>query len=84
MGGYVGDGVALSYLAAEVVAARISGADDPVLSLPINGHSSRRWEPEPLRWLGINVGLVATRLSDRLERRSGRRSRVLTAFMKLF
>lgn len=84
MGGYVGDGVALSYLAAEVVAARISGADDPVLSLPVNGHSSRRWEPEPLRWLGINLGLVATRLSDRLERRSGRRSRVLTAFMKLF
>ncbi|MEY4391331.1 MAG: hypothetical protein RLZZ544_40, partial [Actinomycetota bacterium] len=80
----VGDGVALSYLAAQVVAARITGADPGVLELPINGHTSRKWEPEPLRWLGINVGLLATRLADRIERRTGRQSRALNAFMKLF
>ena len=84
MGGYVGDGVAFSYLAAQVVTALVTGADDPVLALPILGHRSRRWEPEPLRWIGINTGLLATRIADRLEARSGRRSRVLTAFMRLF
>jgi hypothetical protein len=80
----VGDGVALSYLAAQVVAARITGNHPELLDLPINGHTSRKWEPEPLRWLGINAGLLATRLADRRERRTGRQSRVLNAFMKLF
>ncbi|MEY4080045.1 MAG: hypothetical protein RL430_475 [Actinomycetota bacterium] len=84
VGGYVGDGVALSYLAAQVVAARITGNHPELLDLPINGHTSRKWEPEPLRWLGINAGLLATRLADRRERRTGRQSRVLNAFMKLF
>ena len=76
--------VAFSYLAAQVVTALVTGADDPVLALPILGHRSRRWEPEPFRWIGINTGLLATRIADRLEARSGRRSRVLTAFMRLF
>ena len=84
IGGYVGDGVALSYLAARVVAARITGNDPEVLALPINGHTSRRWEPEPLRWLGINAGLLATNLADLFERRKGRQSRLLRAFMRLF
>ena len=84
MGGYVGDGVALSYLAAKVVVARITGNDPGLLALPINEHHSPKWEPEPLRWTGINAGLVATALADRFERRTGRRSRVLGAFLRLF
>ena len=29
--------------------------------LPWVGHRSRRWEPEPLRWLGVNVGRLRRR-----------------------
>jgi hypothetical protein len=39
-------------------------------------HRSRRWEPEPLRWLGINAGLRAMSLADAEEDRSGRASRL--------
>ena len=40
-------------------------ADDTELTrLPWVGHRSRRWEPEPLRWLGVNAGLRAMRLAD--------------------
>ena len=84
MGGYVGDGVALSHLAARIVVARITGNDDEILSLPLNDHRSRKWEPEPIRWTGINAGLLATRLADAFEKRTGRQSRVLNAFLRLF
>ena len=30
-----------------------------LVRLPWVGHRSRRWEPEPLRWLGVNVGASA-------------------------
>ena len=29
---------------------------------------SRAWEPEPLRWLGVNAGLTALTLADTEER----------------
>ena len=35
-------------------------------------HRSRRWEPEPLRWLGVNAGLRLATLADREERLTGR------------
>ena len=33
------------------------GRDTALTTLPWVGHRSPRWEPEPLRWLGINAGL---------------------------
>ena len=33
------------------------GRDTALTALPWVGHRSPRWEPEPLRWLGINAGL---------------------------
>lgn len=84
VGGYTGDGVALSWLAARIAAHRITGIDDEVLGLPMNGHAPRRWEPEPARWMGINAGLLTTRLADAHERRTGRESRVLGTLMRLF
>lgn len=73
-GGYTGDGVALSHLLARIAAARICGHSDPAASLPLNGHTPRNWEPEPLRWAGINLGLLSATLADRSEThgRSGR------------
>ena len=83
-GGYTGDGVAMSHLLATIIAARVAGdADDPVLSLPLNDRRPRQWEPEPIRWLGINAFLAAARLADRNESRN-RRSRVLQRILSRF
>jgi glycine/D-amino acid oxidase-like deaminating enzyme len=53
-GGYVGDGVGATNLAGRTLADLITGRDTELVRLPWVGHRSRRWEPEPLRWLGIN------------------------------
>jgi glycine/D-amino acid oxidase-like deaminating enzyme len=68
-GGYVGDGVAATNLAGRTLADLITGKDSEITRLPWVGHRSRRWEPEPVRWLGINAALRATHLRDAWERR---------------
>lgn len=73
-GGYVGDGVATTNLAGRTLADLICGRDTDLTRLPWVQHRSRRWEPEPLRWLGINASLAAMKSADRKELRSGRRS----------
>ncbi len=75
-GGYVGDGVGTTNLAGRTLADLVTGADSDLVTLPWVGHRSRRWEPEPLRWLGINAGLQAATLSDAEERWTRRPSRV--------
>ena len=75
-GGYVGDGVATTNLAGRTLADLITGADSELVALPWVGHRSPRWEPEPLRWLGVNAGLWAMKVADRSEARRGRPSRV--------
>ncbi len=75
-GGYVGDGVATTNLAGRTLADLVTGADSDLVTLPWVGHRSRRWEPEPLRWLGINAGLRAATFADTEERWTGRPSRV--------
>ncbi|WP_242680042.1 FAD-binding oxidoreductase [Nocardioides sp. IC4_145] len=63
-GGYVGDGVATTNLAGRTLRDLVLGHDTELVRLPWVGHRSPAWEPEPLRWLGINAGLRATRLAD--------------------
>ena len=75
-GGYVGDGVATTNLAGRTLADLVTGADSDLVTLPWVDHRSRRWEPEPLRWLGINAGLRAMPLADAEERWTGRPSRI--------
>lgn len=75
-GGYVGDGVSTTNLAGRTLADLITGADSDLVHLPWVQHRSRRWEPEPLRWLGINAGLRAMTLADAEEERTGRSSRL--------
>ena len=53
-GGYVGDGVATTNLAGRTLADLVLGRDTDLTHLPWVNHQSPRWEPEPLRWLGIN------------------------------
>ena len=75
-GGYVGDGVSTTNLAGRTLADLILGRTSDLVSLPWVGHRSPRWEPEPLRWLGINAGLLGIRLADRTEARRGTPSRL--------
>jgi glycine/D-amino acid oxidase-like deaminating enzyme len=75
-GGYVGDGVATTNLAGRTLADLITGVDSTLTGLPWVDHRSPLWEPEPLRWLGVNAGLWTMRLADRSEGRHGRPSRV--------
>lgn len=82
-GGYVGDGVATSNLAGRTLADLILDRRTPLVSLPWVGHRSRRWEPEPLRWLGINAGLTAMRLADPEERLTRRPSVIARTFSRL-
>jgi glycine/D-amino acid oxidase-like deaminating enzyme len=71
-GGYVGDGVALSNLAGRTLADLVTTRESALTHLPWVQHRSRRWEPEPLRWLGVNAGLQLATLADREEHLTGR------------
>jgi glycine/D-amino acid oxidase-like deaminating enzyme len=82
-GGYVGDGVSTTNLAGRTLADLILGRDTELTALPWVGHRSPDWEPEPLRWLGLNAGLQVMSLADRQEARTGRPSRS-AAFMGRF
>jgi glycine/D-amino acid oxidase-like deaminating enzyme len=75
-GGYVGDGVATSNLAGRTLADLITGTRTGLTTMPWVGHRSRRWEPEPLRWLGVNAGLRLAELADAEEARTGRPARL--------
>jgi glycine/D-amino acid oxidase-like deaminating enzyme len=74
-GGYVGDGVSTTNLAGRTLADLIQGRASEITRLPWVNHVSPRWEPEPLRWLGINLALKAMASADRAEARTGRESR---------
>ena len=78
-GGYVGDGVAVANLAGRTLAALITGTEEDCTRLCWVGHRSRRWEPEPLRWVGVNAALKVMASADRAEERSGRASRLASA-----
>ncbi len=80
-GGYVGDGVTTSYLAGLTLADLILGRHTPLTTLPWVGHTSRDWEPEPMRWLGARGIYALYRAADRSEARrpgSARTSRWAT------
>ena len=74
-GGYVGEGVAAANLAGRTLADLICGLETERTDLPWVGHRSRHWEPEPLRWLGINGALRIMASADAVEDRTGRTSR---------
>jgi glycine/D-amino acid oxidase-like deaminating enzyme len=82
-GGYVGDGVSTTNLAGRTLADLITGADTELTHLPWVNHHSPDWEPEPLRWLGVNAGLLTMKLADHTEVRKGRPSRLATRLERL-
>ncbi len=74
-GGYVGDGVSTTNLAGRTLAELIAGADHGLSGLPWVGHVSRSWEPEPLRYVGVNLALAMMGSADRAEARTGKPAR---------
>lgn len=82
-GGYVGDGVGTSNLAGRTLADLVLGRDTDLVTLAWVGHRSPRWEPEPLRWIGVNAGLRAMGWADPEEARTGRDSRIARTFGRL-
>jgi glycine/D-amino acid oxidase-like deaminating enzyme len=79
-GGYVGDGVATTNLGGRTLAQLITSQESELTRLPWVGHTSRRWEPEPLRWLGVNGGRMLMTSSDRSEERTGKPAKRARAF----
>ncbi|AYF98825.1 NAD(P)/FAD-dependent oxidoreductase [Protaetiibacter intestinalis] len=73
-GGYVGDGLSTTNLAGRTLAELLTGADRELSRLPWVGHRSPDWEPEPLRFLGANAGLLGMTAADVEERVTGRAS----------
>ncbi|WP_395574259.1 NAD(P)/FAD-dependent oxidoreductase [Streptomyces sp. BK79] len=74
-GGYVGSGVATANLAARTLRDLVQqdsgqGGRTGLTELPWVNHRVRRWEPEPLRWLGVQGMYAVYREADRRERTS--------------
>jgi glycine/D-amino acid oxidase-like deaminating enzyme len=74
-GGYVGDGVSTTNIAGRTIADLVLDHDTELVGLPWVGHVSPKWEPEPLRWLGVNAALRLTGSADQAEQRLGHPSR---------
>jgi glycine/D-amino acid oxidase-like deaminating enzyme len=79
-GGYVGDGLSTTNLAGRTLADLITGADSELVSLPWVDHRSPSWEPEPVRFVGANAGMLAMRVAD-VEERVTRRASVAARIM---
>lgn len=77
MGGYAGDGVAFSYLAAGAMADLILDRKTRRAQLPFVQWRNPRWESEPLRWIAINGAIKLSGLADKEEKRTNRPSRIM-------
>lgn len=82
-GGYVGDGVSTTNLAGRTLAHLITDTASELTTLPWVNHRPKRWEPEPLRWLGSNAGLRVVTAADREERLTSRPSLLAKAMAPL-
>jgi glycine/D-amino acid oxidase-like deaminating enzyme len=75
-GGYTGHGVAASNIAGRTLADLVLGRETDRVTLPWVGHRSRRWEPEPLRFMASRAIVGVLLRADHSEDRTGRPSRV--------
>jgi glycine/D-amino acid oxidase-like deaminating enzyme len=78
-GGYVGVGVSTSNLAGRTLCDLTLGRDTSLTRLPWVGRRVRRWEPEPLRWLGVRGMYGLLNAADRREARGTSRPSRLAA-----
>ena len=66
-GGYVGVGVSTSNLAGRTLADLVIGAKTNLTGLPWVNRRVRKWEPEPLRWMGVHGMYGLYGMADRRE-----------------
>ena len=67
--GYTGDGVATANLSGRVLSDLITETDSDLKFLPMTTPNQSRWEPEPLRWLGVTfVRKDRQRVLEKIER----------------
>ena len=66
-GGYVGTGVATTNLAGRTLRDLVLREDTTLTGLPWVGRRVRPWEPEPLRWIGVQLIYTLYRAADRRE-----------------
>lgn len=76
LGAYVGEGVAAANLAGRTMADLIRGDKTDRTTLPWVGHEARRWEPEPLRWLGVRASRRILASADDREFATGKESKL--------
>jgi len=72
LGGYVGEGVAAANLAGRTMADLVLESETDIVSLPWVGVKARRWEPEPLRWIGVRASRRLMGSTDISETRTDR------------
>ncbi len=75
-GGYAGEGVAASNLAARTMADLILGRETELTRLPWVDTLPRNWEPEPLRFIGARSVFHLYGAADRREERTGHTTRL--------
>jgi glycine/D-amino acid oxidase-like deaminating enzyme len=83
-GGYVGDGVTTTNLAGRTLADLITRRETNLTALPWVNHQSKKWEPEPFRWLGINAMLRLPVGADNYEERTGKTEKVRSKILEHF
>lgn len=66
-GGYVGLGVSSSNLSGRTLCDLVLSRDTELTRLPWVNRSVRKWEPEPLRWLGVHSMYQLYRIADERE-----------------
>jgi glycine/D-amino acid oxidase-like deaminating enzyme len=71
-GGYAGHGVVAANIAGRTLADLVLERDTDLVHLPWVGHRSRRWEPEPLRFVASRAIVRILGSADRLEDETGR------------
>lgn len=83
LGGYVGDGMTMSFIAARAIAERIMKGNDPLGDMPIDSGegATRRWPIEPLRYFGAKAMLSAIQRADVQETR-GKKPRLISRFLR--
>ncbi|MFM8688306.1 MAG: NAD(P)/FAD-dependent oxidoreductase, partial [Acidimicrobiaceae bacterium] len=84
LGGYVGDGVAASNLAARTLAHLVVNDKHPLTALPWVNQPSRKWEIEPLRYIGINGLLKISESMDNFEAKHNKPDRIRSFILNRF
>jgi glycine/D-amino acid oxidase-like deaminating enzyme len=74
LGGYAGDGVTMSHLAAKVLAHEILNIGSELRNLHFVNRKIRRWELEPIRYIGVNALVKLSGIADTEERITGKAS----------